>query len=63
MTGDSADLTMDPIVNLRDAHLIELYLHRASANRDDHLHPLPESMAHVAASTQVDVRRGSRGRS
>lgn len=30
VTGDAADETMDPIVNLRDANLIELYLHRSS---------------------------------
>jgi hypothetical protein len=45
---------MDPIVNLRDAHLIELYLHRVSADRDDHLHTHPESLAHVDAMTPDD---------
>lgn len=53
---------MDPIVNLRDAHLIELYLHRASADRDDHLDTYPESPSQVAAGTQVDVRRSPSSR-
>lgn len=63
MTGDGADMTMDPILNLRDARLIEMYLHRASADQDDHLHTRPESTTHVVALTQVDVRRGSDSRS
>jgi hypothetical protein len=47
---------MDPIVNLRDAHLIELYLLRASADRDEQLHTRPESTAHAAALAMVDWR-------
>ena len=57
VTGDSADVTMDPIVNLRDAHLIELYLHRCCTHRDDHLQALPDPPAQVTGSTPVD-RRG-----
>jgi hypothetical protein len=57
VTGDAADVTIDPIVNLRDARLIGLYLHRASADRDDHLQVLPDPPAHVTGSTPVD-RRG-----
>lgn len=56
MTGDTADLTIDPIVNLRDAHLIEIYLHLASAHREGHLDTHPEQPAPVATTTKVDIR-------
>jgi hypothetical protein len=32
---------VDPIVNLRVAYLIEMYLHRASADRDAISRPIP----------------------
>jgi hypothetical protein len=57
VTGDAADLIVDPIVNLRDAHLVELYLHRASADRDSHIGTREESPAQVTATNQVEVRR------
>ena len=57
MTGEAADLTVDPIVNLRDAHLVELYLHRASADRSDSLQHRAESPAHDTVTTQGDDRR------
>jgi len=55
-TGDAADLTVDPIVNLRDADLVELYRHRTSADRGDQVHALHQSTAHVAAMTPDDCR-------
>ena len=58
MTGDAADATVDPIVNLRDAHLIALYLHRASADRDEQLRTRPESTEHVAALATVEEGEG-----
>ena len=41
VTEDAADMTADPIVNLRDEHLINEYLHRASAARLGRQRPLP----------------------
>ena len=34
VNGDAADRGSEPIVNLRDAYLIEVYLHRANTHRD-----------------------------
>jgi hypothetical protein len=34
VNGDGADQGSEPIVNLRDAYLIEVYLHRANTHRD-----------------------------
>ena len=34
VNGDGADRGSEPIVNLRDAYLIEVYLHRANSHRD-----------------------------
>jgi hypothetical protein len=33
VSGDGADQSSEPIVNLRDAYLIEVYLHRANSHR------------------------------
>ncbi len=56
VTGDAADLTVDPIVNLRDAHLVELYLHRVSAGRDDQIHALPDPRAHGRPPALIEGR-------
>jgi hypothetical protein len=59
VTGDAGDTTVEPIVNLRDARLIELYLHYCSAYRDQELVVRPASTeAHVPAP-DPDVGRGS----
>jgi hypothetical protein len=34
VNGDRAEQGWEPIVNLRDAYLIEVYLHRANSHRD-----------------------------
>jgi hypothetical protein len=34
VNGEAVDRHPEPIVNLRDAYLIEVYLHRANSHRD-----------------------------
>jgi hypothetical protein len=58
VTGDAADLTVDPIVNLREARLVEIYLHRTSADRRDHFHTYPGPPARDTAPTRVEERLG-----